>query len=316
MTTRITIRLFLAQTNSKTGCHWVHHGTIYRLGWGKDPPGTPRVLDQLRRFGDTHLVSHFRNILRNTPPSEQIAITSPHRNPTLLTTVMLETVTPSFDDHEEIVFVVDDAPSTPVSSTQPRTDIQDNDVNVMPPTSDLSLLPSPPSHIYPPATITDNFISEQPVVSSTSSDAISMMSRVSQDPEGIRPIIAAAATAATAVNRPSNIRLSTTPFTNSRGPAGSIIGSIERQVKRQNQQIDAVIQEIRPSRPDPLIATEIYSIVSGMTNPTMPPPSPSLLSFLPSLDFTLLTEWQGNLLPSDVKLLHKNRIHRGKYPPN
>ena len=77
------------------------------LGRGKDPPGTPQVLDQLQRFGDTHLVSPFRNILRNTPPSEQIATTSPNMNPTPLNTVMLETVTPSLDDYEEVIFVAD-----------------------------------------------------------------------------------------------------------------------------------------------------------------------------------------------------------------
>ena len=46
-------------------------------------------------------------------------------------------------------------------------------------------------------------------------------------------------------------------------------------------------------------------MISGMTNPAMQPPSPSLQSSLLSLDLTLLTEWQGNLLPSDVKLLYK-----------
>ena len=73
-------------------------------------------------------------------------------NPTPLNTVMPETVTPSLDDHEEVVFVADDAPIS-VSLTQPRTDIQDDD---MPPTPDPSLLPSPPSRLSPPATITAN----------------------------------------------------------------------------------------------------------------------------------------------------------------
>ena len=217
----------------------------------KDRPGTSRVLDQLRRFGDTHLVSPFRNILCNTPFSERIAITSPNIKPTPLNTVMLETVTPSLDNHEEVVFVVDNIPPTPVSSTQPRIDIQDNDINVMPPTPDPSLLPSPPSRISPMTTITANFISEQPIVSSTSSDAILVMSRVSQDAVRNRPIIATAA-----VNRSSNTGLSAKLSTNSREPDGSIAGSIERQVERQNQQIDAVIQEIHPSRPDPLIVTK------------------------------------------------------------
>ena len=42
VTTCIIIRLFLAQTNSETGYHRVHHGVSYRLGCGEDPPGLPR----------------------------------------------------------------------------------------------------------------------------------------------------------------------------------------------------------------------------------------------------------------------------------
>ena len=49
-----------------------------------------------------------------------------------------------------------------------------------------------------------------------------------------------------------------------------------------------------------MIATN-HSVISEMTTAGIPPPSP----LLPSLDITLPTEWQGNLLPSDVKLLHK-----------
>ena len=45
-----------------------------------------------------------------------------------------------------------------------------------------------------------------------------------------------------------------------------------------------------------------------MTTPGMSLPSLSLPSSLPSLDLTLPTEWQGNLLPSDVKLFHKISI--------
>ena len=226
--------------------------------------------------------------------------------PTSLNTVMPETITESLDDHNEVVFVVDKVPLTPISSTQPRTDIQDDDVYVMPPTPDPSLLPSPPSRISPPATITANFVSKQPIVLSTSLDAVSVTSSVSQEPEGIPPTIVTAD--AIAVNISSNIGLSTTPSTNSREPAGSITGLTERQVKRQNQRIDAVIQEICPSRPDPLITKELSSVIFGMTTPGMPPPSLSLPSSLPSLDLTLPTEWQGNLLPSDVKLLHKMPI--------
>ena len=51
-------------------------------------------------------------------------------------------------------------------------------------------------------------------------------------------------------------------------------------------------------------------MISGMVNPAMLPSSPSLLSSLPSLDLTLPTEWQGNLLPSNIKLLHKIPIKR------
>ena len=180
------------------------------LDGGKGSTGTSRVLDQLQRFGDAHLVSPFQNNLCNTPPSKRIAITSPHMNPTPLNTVMPETVTPSLDDHEEVVFVIDDAPPTPVSSTQPHTDVQDNDVNVMPPTPDPSFLPSPPPHISPSATITTNFISKQSIVSSTSSDVILVMLRVSDDRDGNQPIIVAAA-----VNRPSNIGLLATSSINS-----------------------------------------------------------------------------------------------------
>ena len=70
----------------------------------------------------------------------------------------------------------------------------------------------------------------------------------------------------------------------------SIAGLIERQVERQNQQIDAVIQELCPLRSDPLIVTESSSIISSVTNPAMPPTSSSVLSSLPSLDITVPTE--------------------------
>ena len=270
---------------------------------GKDPPGTPRVLDQLQRFRDTHLVFPFKNILLTTPTPKQIAITSPNMNPVPLNAVMPETVTASLDDYKKVVFVVDDVPLTPISSTPPDN-IQEDNIDFMPLIPDPSLLSSSPSHISPPVTITAKFASKQSIVSSTSSNAVSKMSRVSQDPDGNPPVIIAAGASA-AVNRSSNLGLSTTLSTHSREPAGSIAGSIERQVKRQNQQIEAVIQEIRPSRPDPLIATELSSIISGMTTPDMPPPSPSLHSSLPCLDLTLPTEWQGNLLLLDVELLHK-----------
>ena len=117
---------------------------------------------------------------------------------------------------------------------------------------------------------------------------------MSRDPYGNPPrnIVADAA----AVTRSSHVGLSITPTIQSREPAGSIAGLIEEQVERQNQQLDAVIQEIRPHRPDPVIATD-ESIISAMT--TQPSPS------LPSLDMTLPSEWQGNLLPADVKRLHK-----------
>ena len=130
--------------------------------------------------------------------------------PTSLNTVMPETITESLDDHNEVVFVVDKVPLTPISSTQPRTDIQDDDVYVMPPTPDPSFLPSPPPHISPSATITTNFISKQSIVSSTSSDVILVMLRVSDDRDGNQPIIVAAA-----VNRPSNIGLLATSSINS-----------------------------------------------------------------------------------------------------
>ena len=227
---------------------------------------TLRVLDQLQRFRDTHLVSPFRNILCNKPPSKRIPATSHNMNPTPLNTVMLETVTPSLDDHKEVVFVTNDAPVS-ISLTQLRTDNQDNHDD-MPPTPDLSLLPSPSSRISPPATITTN-TSKQPIVSGTSLDTLSVTSRVSRDPKGNRPTI----------NQPIIAVAAATPSTHSREPAGSIAGSIERQVERQNQQLDAVIQGICPSRPDPLIATETSSMILSMTNPTMQPTSPSLQSF-------------------------------------
>ena len=86
---------------------------------------------------------------------------------------------------------------------------------------------------------------------------------------------------AAAVTRSSHVRFSITPTIQSREPAGSIAGSIEDQVKRQNQQLDATIQEIRPHRPDPVIATE-ESVISAMTIHSSP--------FLPSLDMALPTE--------------------------
>ena len=68
---------------------------------------------------------------------------------------MIEIITPSLDDHEEVVFVADNVSLTSISSTQPRTDIQDNiqdnDINVIPLTPDPlapSLLPSPLSYVF------------------------------------------------------------------------------------------------------------------------------------------------------------------------
>ena len=268
---------------------------------GEDPPGTPRVSDQLQRFRDTHLGFPFQHIILNTPPSELIGTTPLNVNPTPLNAVMPETVTATLDDHEEVVFVVNNLPLTPVLST-PHTGNQEDDVDVMPLIPNPSALPSPPSRISPPAIITAIFVFKQPIISSTSSDTISVMSRVSRDPEGNSPTIIAAAAA---VNRSSNLGLSTTPSIHYRELARSVAGSIERQVERQNQQIDAVIQDIRPNRPDPLIATKLSSVISGMTTPGMPQSSPSLLSSHLSLDHTLLTEWQRNLLHSDMKLLYK-----------
>ena len=152
------------------------------LDRGKNPLGTPRVLNQLQRFRDTHLVSLFQNILLATSISKRIATTSPNMNPLPLNAVMPKTVTAFLDDHEEVVFVVNDVPPTPVSSIPP-TDIQEDDVYVMLPIPDLLLLLSSPSLISLPKTITTNFPSKQPIVSSTSSDAVSVMSRVSQDPD-------------------------------------------------------------------------------------------------------------------------------------
>ena len=51
-------------------------------------------------------------------------------------------------------------------------------------------------------------------------------------------------------------------------------------------------------------------MISGMKNLAMSPSSSSVLSSFPSLDITVPTEWQGNLLLSDVKLLHKIPIKR------
>ena len=104
-------------------------------------------------------------------------------NPTPLNPVMLETVTPSLDDHVEDVFVANDA-SVSVSLTPPRTDIQDDN---LPPTPDPPLPPSHPSS--PPVTITTNIVSEHPIVAGTSLDALSVLSKVSRDPEGNRLVV-------------------------------------------------------------------------------------------------------------------------------
>ena len=122
------------------------------------------------------------------------------------------------------------------------------------------------------------------------------MSRVSQDFDENLPMIIAAG--AEAITRSSNIELLLTPSIPSRDPAESIAELIEQQVKREHQQIEASIQNICPSRPDPLIATK-HSTISNMTTNGIPPPSP----LLPSLDLALPTELQGILLPFDTKLL-------------
>ena len=107
-------------------------------------------------------------------------------------------------------------------------------------------------------------------------DTLLVLLRASRDPDGNLATIAVVAA---------------TPSTHSREPTGSIVETIERQVERQNQQIDAAIQELGPNRPDPLIATESFSIISGITNPAMSPSFTSIISSLPSLDLTVPTEW-------------------------
>ena len=80
-------------------------------------------------------------------------------NPTPLNPVMVnDTVAPSLDDHEEVVFVADVAS---VSVPSPCTDTQDKDPPPTP-TLDSPLQPSPPSS--PPATITANIVSEHSIV--------------------------------------------------------------------------------------------------------------------------------------------------------
>mmetsp|Transcript_3954 Transcript_3954/g.4492 ORF Transcript_3954/g.4492 Transcript_3954/m.4492 type:complete len:128 (+) Transcript_3954:737-1120(+) len=98
---------------------------------GKDPPGTPWIIDQFRRYRDTYLVSPFLNIHPTTPDSERIAITSTHMNPTPLNVAAVKTVTAILDDREEVVLNV---PLTPASSTPPRPPIdnQDEDVYIVP----------------------------------------------------------------------------------------------------------------------------------------------------------------------------------------
>ena len=61
----------------------------------------------------------------------------------------------------------------------------------MPPTPDPPLLPSPPSRISPPTNITVNIVSELPIISGTSLDALLMTlhSQVSQDLEGNGPTV-------------------------------------------------------------------------------------------------------------------------------
>ena len=147
-----------------------------------------------------------------------------------LNIVMTETVTVTLDDHEEVVVVVDnDAPPTPVSLTPPN-DTQENDVYISLLIPVPSSLPSQ-SLISPPATIiTVTIPSEQPIVSSTSLDLLSVVSQASQDPDGNSPVIIAANAAA--VTRSSNLGLSITPSIPSRDPAGSIAGSIEEKVER------------------------------------------------------------------------------------
>ena len=102
-------------------------------------------------------------------------------------------------------------------SLTPPNDIQVNGANIRPPIPVPSLLSSQ-SRISPPATIiTANIPSEQPTVLSTSSDALSVMSQVLQDPDGNPPVIITAG--ATTVTRSSNIELSLTLFIQSRDPA-------------------------------------------------------------------------------------------------
>ena len=93
---------------------------------------------------------------------------------------MVDTVTPSLDDQEEVVFVTNDA-SISISLTSPRTDTQDKDPPLtpqdeVPPPTPEPLPPSPPSS--PPATINANIISEQLIVSSTCLDTLSVVTMI------------------------------------------------------------------------------------------------------------------------------------------
>ena len=87
----------------------------------KDPPGTPRIVDQFRRFRDT--ISLFQKILLATPNSEQITITSTNMNPTPLNVVLAKTVIVTLDDYEEVTFVANDELPPLHASLTPSIDI-------------------------------------------------------------------------------------------------------------------------------------------------------------------------------------------------
>ena len=93
-------------------------------------------------------------------------------NPPSSNVVAAETVTVNLDDHEEVVFVVDnDVPLPPASLTPPPPiDDQEDDVYIVLPTpvSSLSLFPSPVT------TAAATNPSGRPLVSSTSSDLLSV----------------------------------------------------------------------------------------------------------------------------------------------
>ena len=134
------------------------------LDGGKDPPGTLWIVNQFQRFRDIRWYLLSKKSFLSLLLQKNFSYLNKHEPQTFEHYCYDWSITETLDDHKKVLFVIDNVPLTPVSLTPP-TDIQEDNVDLMPLIPVPSLLPPSPSYISTPATITATYISEHIVLS-------------------------------------------------------------------------------------------------------------------------------------------------------